>query len=203
MNLSSHRFKEHYPNNSSFLGRLVASNTSFPRAPWHTSHGQLQNTIPSILPQPDPAAAPRGMEGTVEPIVPMSNPKAAVGGAAGGLGRQIPSVIFGLVRCQRGVLGQQPPIGVEASRMDLSLSHWERCLLHCPASTHFSPRASTSARQPLGWILGAGKSLAEQTSSAPLLFSQSMLQHPAQATATSQVRDSPHVPALQSHLMGI
>lgn len=89
----------------------------------------------------------------MEPIVPRLDPKAAVGGAAGGLGRQIPSVIFGLVCCQRGVLGQQPPIGVEASQMDLSLSYWERCLLLSPASTHFPPRASTSARQPLGWIL--------------------------------------------------
>lgn len=35
----------------------------------------------------------------MEPIVPMSDPKAEVGGAAGGLGREISSIIFGLVCC--------------------------------------------------------------------------------------------------------
>lgn len=86
----------------------------------------------------------------MEPIIPMSDPKAAVGEAGGGggrgLGRQIPSIIFGLVCCQRGVFRQQPSIGVKASQMDLSLSQWERCLLHFPASTQFSPRASTRAQ---------------------------------------------------------
>lgn len=177
LNLSSHSdLRNTSQTIPSSLGRPAASNTSFPRAP-HKSW-QATNHNP-ILPQPDRAGTPRGMEGTVEPITPMSDPKAAVGGAAGGLGRQIPWVIFGLVCCQRGVLQRQPPIGARASRMDLPFSQWERCLLHFPASTHFSPRASPSARQPLGWILAAGKPLAKQTTSAPLLLSCNVLQHPA------------------------
>lgn len=144
LNLSSHRFKEHQPNNPQLFGKAGCFQHQLPQGTTPHKLWQATNHNP-ILPQPDRAGTPRGMEGSMELIIPMSDPKAAVGGAAGGLGRQIPSVIFGLVCCQRGVLRQQPPIGARAGRVDLSLSQWERCLLHFPASTHFSPRASTSA----------------------------------------------------------
>lgn len=153
-----------------------------PASPGHHATQQVVASYKQdpFLPQPDCAGTSRGMGGRGAFFPVLDSTKAAVGGAGGALGRQMPSVIFGLVCCQRGVLQQQPSIGVKASRMDLPLSQWERCLLHFSTrSILFSPRASTPARQSLGWILAAGKPLAEQTTPAPLLPSQSALEHSA------------------------
>lgn len=82
-----------------------------------TRHRKLWQA-PDRLPAFHSPAEGRG--GTAEHFFPISDStKAAVGGAGGGaLGRQTPSVILGLVRCQRGVLAQQPPIGAKAGRRD-------------------------------------------------------------------------------------
>lgn len=155
-----------------------------PASPGHHMTQQVAASYKQdpFLPQPECAGVSRGMGGTTEPFSPpiLDPTKAAEGGAGGALGRQMPSVIFGLVCCQRGVLRQQPSIGVKASQTDTLLSQWERCLLHFPSrSILFSPRASTPAQQPLAWILAAGKPLAEQTAPAPLLLSRGVLRHSA------------------------
>lgn len=95
LNLNSHRFKEHQPNNPQLFGKAGCFQHQLPQGTTQFVASYKSQSHNPVLPQPDRAGTPRGMEGTVEPIIPMSDPKAAVGGAAGGLGRQFPGLSLG------------------------------------------------------------------------------------------------------------
>lgn len=85
------------------------------KAPRDTeSCGKLQTgSLPSTAPQRD-VGGPRSIFSPSQ--TQQKQQWEELGG--GDLSQQTPSVILGLVRCQRGVLGQQPPIGAKAGRTD-------------------------------------------------------------------------------------